>query len=105
MNSKPDINEIPPDFEDFIEDIQICFNISYKLNDMWDLFNGSYLGKDFNGLKDLFDIYDIPYNNRILYSDIIKEINIISSEIINNRLDQQRKKLSKSKTIDSRNIT
>lgn len=104
MGTEPNPKEMPPAFEDFIEDIQLCFIISYKLNDIWDTFNGAYLGKDFNGLKNLFDIYEIPRDIRVLYSDIIKNINNISSEIINNKLNQQRKKSQKQKTIDSRNI-
>ena len=48
-------------------DIQLALDVYYKLRDEWDYMNGNYIGKSFNGFKDILDILEVPLDDRKLY--------------------------------------
>jgi hypothetical protein len=56
MGNEPIEEEIPVEFDDFPTDVQEAFLMYYKLQDQWDGFGGNYLGKNYSGIKDLFEI-------------------------------------------------
>ena len=89
VGSEPVESEIPIDFEDLNISIQETFGLYYKLKDHWDSFNGSYLGKEFNGIKDIFEILEIPRENWKMEFELITLIDHYRSTHI--------KKMSESK--------
>lgn len=71
MNSAPIEEEIPVEYEDLMLDIQEALSIYSKLRDEWDTMNGVYLGKSYNGIKDIFDILEVPVEDRRTMFDLI----------------------------------
>ena len=59
LGQEPDLNEMPPELEDFPLEIQEAFVIHAMLPDKWDGASGSYMGKDWSPLKDLLDINEV----------------------------------------------
>lgn len=51
LGSTPNEEEIPVDFTDFPEDVQIAFELYTKLSDRWDGMSGTYMGKDLTCLE------------------------------------------------------
>ena len=68
--------EIPVELEDFPDDVQSSMRLYSILRDDWDTMNGNYLGKSLVGLKDILDIYEVPFENRKL---LLEWIHIIDS--------------------------
>lgn len=64
LGSQPIEEEIPVEMEDFPDEIQEALNIYFRLRDDWDGFSGKYMGKNFTGLSDILDIYQIPKSSR-----------------------------------------
>ena len=60
LDSEPLDSEIPVDYEDFCVDVQEALSIYYKLRDEWDTMNGRYLGKNYSGILDIFNILEVP---------------------------------------------
>lgn len=59
LQSEPLDEEIPVEYDDLALEVQEALNVYSKLKDEWDAMNGVYLGKNFNGVLDIFDIYEI----------------------------------------------
>lgn len=59
LNSQPLESEIPVEYGDLPIDVQEALDIYYKLKDEWDTMNGMYLGKNYSGLSDIFDILGV----------------------------------------------
>lgn len=64
MNSEPIDEEIPIEYEDLLVDVQEALDIYFKLSDEWDTMNGNYMGKNYSGIKDIFDILGVPVEDR-----------------------------------------
>lgn len=90
MGNEPVEEEIPVDFEDFYTDVQEAFLIYSKLKDVWDGFSGSYLGKNFAGIKDIFEILEVPREDWKSVFDLINLIDHYRSEHIRKELDTKR---------------
>ena len=58
MDKEPDPKEIPPDWEDFPEIVQIAINIFNMLGDRVYPEIG-YVGKDYGNLQHYIEVYDI----------------------------------------------
>lgn len=64
LGNEPIESEIPTDYEDLFRDVQEALGIYSKLRDEWDTMNGNYLGKSYSGILDIFDILDVPVEDR-----------------------------------------
>ena len=60
LGSEPITEEIPIEYDDLLLDVQEALDIYYKLRDEWDYMNGNYIGKNYSGLKDIFEILEVP---------------------------------------------
>ena len=82
MGSEPIASEIPVDFSDLPDEIQYAFGVYGKLRDEWDGFNGVYLGKNFTGILDIFDMLDVPVESKRGLFELISIIDIHRSNAI-----------------------
>lgn len=82
LGTEPVDSEIPVEFDDFPDDIQLALTIYFKLRDEWDGFSGTYQGKNFSGLADVFDIYQITGASRQEVLDWIIIIDKVRAKII-----------------------
>lgn len=84
---------IPPDFQDFPEEIQNSIQIYGYLNDNWDYMNGNYIGKDFNLLFKLFELLEVTERaEKRLIFETIKYLDSIRHKIIQNKKPPSTKK-------------
>ena len=67
LGQEPDLNEMPPELEDFPLEIQEAFVIHAMLPDKWDGASGSYMGKDWSPLNDLLDIQEVKDKKTVCY--------------------------------------
>lgn len=84
LGSKPSESEIPVEFSDFPDEVQIALSIYRILRDEWEYMNGTYLGKNLNGIFDLFEVYDIQLQDKKYYLELIHIIDSV-------RIDEIRK--------------
>lgn len=82
LGSEPIEEEIPVDFEDLISDVQEAMGIYFKLRDEWDTMNGTYLGKSYAGILDIFIILDVPIEDRKTMFELIGIIDFHRSKAI-----------------------
>ena len=82
LGSEPIEEEIPVELEDFPDELQEALNIYFRLRDDWDGFSGNYMGKNFTGLSDILDIYQIPKPSRQDLLDWIFIIDKVRSKCI-----------------------
>ena len=59
MGVEPKEDEIPKDPSTFSLEAQQALTMMNALPDMWEGMNGTWLGKDYSGLGDVMEIYDI----------------------------------------------
>lgn len=64
LGSEPIDSEVPVTYDDLLLDVQEALDIYSRLKDEWDTMNGNYMGKSYAGLKDIFDILDVPTEDR-----------------------------------------
>lgn len=74
MGSEPIDSEIPVDYSDFPTEVQQAFSIYSKLRDDWDGMSGTYMGKHFEGIRDLFIILDVPVEDHKTMLELIDMI-------------------------------
>lgn len=82
LNSEPIESEIPVEYDDLSIDVQEALSIYSKLKDEWDTMNGVYLGKSYNGILDIFDILEVPKEDRKTMFELIGSIDNIRSKAI-----------------------
>lgn len=82
LNSEPDEEEVPVEFDDFNTDVQQAFGIYQKLKDEWDTMNGNYMGKSFAGILDILTILDVPQEDHRTMFDLINIIDEHRSKAI-----------------------
>jgi hypothetical protein len=83
LGSEPVDSEIPVELDDFAMEVQLALNIYRMLRDEWEYMNGNYLGKNLNGIFELFEVYEIPSKDKKFYLELIHMIDFI-------RIDQIR---------------
>ena len=71
LGSEPVDSEIPVDYEDLLIDVQEAMTIYSKLRDEWDTMNGVYLGKNYAGILDIFEILEISKEDRRTVFDLL----------------------------------
>lgn len=74
LGTEPIDSEIPIEYEDFPVEVQQAFIIYGKLRDDWDSMNGNYIGKHFEGIRDLFFILDVPVEDHKTMLELIDMI-------------------------------
>lgn len=86
LGSEPVEEEIPLEIDDFPELVQQAFVIYSMLSDIWEGMSGSYLGKDYSLLFDLFDLYGLESKEeKLLAADFIKHIDSVRSKLISEK--------------------
>ena len=89
LGNEPIESEIPVDFEDFPLEVQQAFNAYNMLRDEWDTMSGSYLGKSLIGIKDILEATEIDISEHKLVIMLIRIIDNVRSEEINNKKKMQ----------------
>ena len=85
LGNEPDDEEIPVEMDDFPGIVQEAIGVYYKLRDEWDTFNGTYMGKSYVGLAEIFDILEIEKYDRKYILDWISIMDNTRSKIINDQ--------------------
>ena len=89
LGNEPLESEVPVDFEDFPLEVQQAFNAYKMLRDEWDTMSGSYLGKSLIGIKDILEATEIDVSEHKLVIMLIRIIDNVRSEEINNKKKMQ----------------
>lgn len=77
LGSTPEESEIPVDLEDLPELVQTTLSIYNTLSDDWDYMGGNYIGKNLQNLFELFKLYSITEEERLV---AYKLLSIIDNE-------------------------
>jgi hypothetical protein len=86
LGSEPLESEIPLELEDFPDLVQQAFVIYSMLSDIWEGMSGTYLGKDYSLLFDLFELYSIDTKEeKLLSTDFIKHIDSVRSKLLSEK--------------------
>ena len=80
LGSEPIAEEIPVEVADFPVEVQEVLEIYRMLQDSWDTMNGNYLGKQFIGISDLFDIAEVDPVDRKAYLTLLHIVDNIRAE-------------------------
>ena len=83
LGSTPIEEEIPVEMDDFPLEVQIAIHVYNKLRDEWEGMSGTYMGKSLVGLKDILDIYEIPFEDRRFLLDWINVMDAERSKAFN----------------------
>lgn len=86
MGQEPIDEEIPFDIDDFPDLAQAMLQIYGVLADIWDPMGGTYLGKDFSILFNLFDLYGIDQSDRLLGLNILQHLDGVRAKSIRDRV-------------------
>ena len=84
LGSEPVESEIPVEFDDFPLEAQTALSIYKVLRDEWEYVGGNYLGKNINGIFEIFEAYDIDHKDKKFYLELIHTIDQV-------RIDEIRK--------------
>lgn len=82
LGNEPVDSEIPVELTDFPDEIQDVFSIYYRLKDDWDTMNGIYLGKNYSGILDALEIYEVEKIDRKFYLEWFSVIDAARSKIL-----------------------
>lgn len=77
LGSEPIESEIPVEFEDFPPEMQLALSIYKQMRDEWEYMGGNYLGKNLNGIFELFEVYGIETEDKRYYLELIHTIDSI----------------------------
>jgi len=87
LGQEPDPDKMPLETSNFPYEVQVAFFIFEFLEDSWEGMSGQYLGKKWDNIDFLFNLYDIQEQKVILY--IMKSWERI---LVNYRADKADKK-------------
>lgn len=91
LGSEPVEEEIPVEFDDFPLEVQTALSIYKILRDEWEFVGGNYLGKNINGIFEVFDAYDIEPCDKRFYLELIHMIDSVRIDEIRKQKKQQEK--------------
>lgn len=83
LGNEPVEEEIPVEMDDFPMEVQVAIHVYNKLRDEWEGMSGTYMGKSLVGLKDILDIYEIPFEDRRYLLDWINVMDVERSRAFN----------------------
>ena len=89
LGSEPIDSEIPVEFDDFPLEAQIALSIYRILRDEWEYIGGNYLGKNINGIFEIFDAYEISAKDKKFYLELIHIIDSVRIEEIKKQKPKQ----------------
>ena len=67
LGEEPDPAKMPLETSDFPSEVQVAFFIFGFLEDIWDGMSGSYMGKNWNNIEYLFNLYEVDEPRTMLY--------------------------------------
>lgn len=67
LGEEPDPDKMPLEISDLPSEVQVAFFIFGFLEDVWEGMSGSYMGKNWNNIEYLFNLYDVQDPRTILY--------------------------------------
>jgi hypothetical protein len=82
LGNEPLEEQIPVEYDDLSIDVQEALSIYSKLKDEWDAMNGIYLGKSYSGILDIFNILEVPVEDRRVMFDLIGSIDKVRSKAL-----------------------
>ena len=85
LGTEPEDEQIPVQYDDFPDVVQEAIGVYYKLRDEWDSFSGTYMGKSYVGLAEIFDILEIDKSDRKYILDWITVMDNTRSKIISSQ--------------------
>ena len=83
LGTEPYEHEMPVEYEDLLHDVQEALNLYSRLRDDWDGTTGTYLGKNFVGITEIFNLYSVPEEDRKTLFEILGLIDNCRSKILN----------------------
>lgn len=97
LEIEPTDSEIPIEVSDFPDLVQVGLVVYSKLKDTWDPNVGKYMGKDYNIVFDLFELYSVvDTDEKIFLMDIMQIMDNnrikISSDRVAAELNNQKSK-------------
>jgi hypothetical protein len=84
LGAEPTESEIPVEFDDFAMEVQLALSIYRMLRDEWEFVNGNYLGKNLNGIFELFEVYGVDPRDKKFYLELIHMIDSVRIDEIRN---------------------
>jgi len=67
LGQEPDPAKMPLSLSDFPEEVQVAFFVFSFLPDHWEGMSGTYMGKHWNGVEYIFELYEIENPKVVLY--------------------------------------
>ena len=83
LGSEPVEEEIPVEYDDFPLIMQEAMNVYGYMQDRWEGMSGIYLGKDKNGILDIFYLLDIAKSDYQIVFRLITLIDAVRLKQIN----------------------
>ena len=81
LGTTPKDSEIPVEADDLPYEVQTSLNIFSLLQDTTDSFSGTYLGKNYSGINDLFELYEVEQEDRRVVFEYIRFIDNLRKEV------------------------
>ena len=74
LNSEPLEEEIPVEINDFPYFVQKVFQLYEALRDDWDYMVGNYIGKNITNLFEVFDLFEVEKEERLITYQLLNVI-------------------------------
>jgi hypothetical protein len=97
LGSEADPNEIPPAFHELTHQAQDAMEIFMYLKDDWSSMGG-YLGKDLSNLSIVFEIFDVPKSDWLLYFELLQTIIAEQTAYVNKKIKAESRTKTSGKT-------
>ena len=78
LGQEPDPAKMPLESSSCPEEVQVAFFVYGLLPDRWDGMSGTYLGKDWNSLNHIFELYEIDNQKEVFFFSKIYENLVVS---------------------------
>lgn len=89
LGTDPVDSEIPVEIDDFALEAQLALNMYKLLRDEWEPMSGQYLGKNLNGIFEVFEAYEIFAKDKKIYLELIHLIDQVRIEEIKKNTPKQ----------------
>lgn len=88
MGTQPVEEHIPVELEDFPTDLHQAFGIYRMLNDNWEGMSGTYMGKNFVGIKDILSISQVDPQDYGIMITLCKLIDEVRAQELNKKQEK-----------------
>ncbi len=89
LGQEPNMDEMPPELDDFPLEVQEAFLVHLMLPDKWDGASGNYMGKDWSALEPMLNVNNIEQKDRKILCFFLKFIESANTMSINESLKRQ----------------